>query len=172
VVACCEANVGVVLNFVEKQVVAHAYVPGDDDAVKELVKDLAARLNFPKKKFGFRLGTTIVYEDIGLLHWLSRVVWDQGRNLGQAVELVHLQVAVEMLNQAMVPQGQSLLDVIAREQPHLGIKVEAGKELNESSLAQSGFFVIRGFLVRSLKRRPFRNCLNACCGARNGRIIF
>jgi hypothetical protein len=151
-VACCEANVGVVLNFVDELVVAHAYVPGDDEAVKELVKDLAARLNFPRE-FGFRLGTARGYEDVGLLHWLSRVVWDKGRDLGQPVELTRLQVAVELFRQEVVPQGQSFLDLIAKTQPWGDIKVEVGKELNEiniASLAKSGFFVVRDFLSSSL----------------------
>jgi hypothetical protein len=148
-VACCEANVGVLLNFVERQIVAHAYVSEDEDVVRELVTDLAVKLEFPKT-FGFRLEMVSGYEDVGLLHWLSRAVWDQGRDVCQAVEFVRLEVAVEMFNQAMVPHGQSLLDLIAKEQPRLPVKVEAGKDLNIASLAKSGFFVIRGFFSSSL----------------------
>jgi hypothetical protein len=91
------------------------------------------------------------YEDIGLLHWLSRVVWAKGVGANHLMELVRLQSAMEMFRQDLVLQGLSVLDLIGKEQPPWVINVEQGKSLNKetaASLAKSGCFVIRGFLCQ------------------------
>jgi flagellar biosynthesis GTPase FlhF len=152
-VACYEASVGIVLNIVEKQIVAHAYIPMDEESVQELAHGLLGRLKLPEN-FGFKFVVVSGYEDAGLLHWLSRVVWAKGVGVNHPVELVRLQCAMEMFKQDLVPCEVSLLDLIAKDQqPPLVMKVEQGKSLNEdaiASLSKSGFFVIRGFLSRDL----------------------
>ncbi len=151
-VACFDVNVGVLLNFIERKIVVCAYEPLDEDVVQDLVKTIAEKLKFPKKHlFEFRqIGG---YENVGLLHWLSREVWGCGRDANCPVELVRVQVALEMFKQDLFPQDQSFLGLIAEEQQPLTIRVEQGKELNDEnikSLGKSGFFVIRGFLSNEL----------------------
>jgi hypothetical protein len=62
-----------IAHCVEKRVVVHMYEPLDDHVVQGLVNVLAAKLGFPK---GYCIASHSVngYEDVGLFHWLSRIV--------------------------------------------------------------------------------------------------
>ncbi len=148
-VACCDVHVGVLLNFIEKKVVACCYEPTEDDSLRGLVRTLAEKLNFPKK-YRFELKVVDGYEDIGLLHWLSRIVWGKGQHSACPVELVRLQTAYELFKHGIVPQDQSFLSLIAQEQKPLEYQVGVGKELCVESLTKSGFCIIQGLLSKKL----------------------
>src|SRR5262249_679697 len=85
-VACFDSGAGVLLNFVERKIVVHNYQDADEDTLHELVEALAVRLKFPK----FRVESRVVsgFEDVGLLHWLSHVVWGEKEKLEVPPELL------------------------------------------------------------------------------------
>lgn len=102
-IACCDENVGIVLNFAKRTIVAHMYEPMDKDQVQALVGEVAKTLDFPEN-YHFCSETLNGFEDVGLLHWLSEIVWGNGqRETTGLVELVRLQVALELLNQELIP---------------------------------------------------------------------
>jgi hypothetical protein len=119
--------------------------------VRAVVGEAGKRLDFPAKH-RFQIEMMSGFEDVGLLHWLSHVVW--GGTLQQQakypVELVRLQVAMELFKQELIPPKQSFLSLVVEQQKPLNAELASGKELNEESLATSGFCIVRGFLSKKL----------------------
>jgi broad-specificity NMP kinase len=76
-VAHCGVGAGLILNLFDKQVIVHNYEHSDEETLKDVVKTVAEKLNFPKR-YTCEFHTVNGYEDVGLLHWLSRVVWGEG----------------------------------------------------------------------------------------------
>jgi hypothetical protein len=141
-VVCYDVSVGIVLNLVEKNIVAHVFEPLDEAAVLAVVRKIAVELNFPKKHH-FQHKVVMGYEDIGMLHWLSQVVCgrDQRAGVNCPVELVRLQVAFELFKQEFIPMEQSFMSLIARQQQPLEFEIATGKELNVDSLTSVPFSI-------------------------------
>ncbi len=148
-IAYVELGVGFVLNWPEKKIVAHSYARSEEDAVQDAARMLAQKLKFPKKH-GWEFQSVNGYEDVSLLHWLSRIVWGKGRGADCPVELLRLQVAYECKKLDLVPQDLSFLELIKREQPPHHFQVDEGSELNVESLMRTGFFIIRGLVPAEL----------------------
>jgi hypothetical protein len=77
-------------------------------------------------RFYFEASTC--YEDGGLLHWLSRVVWGKSQHewSNDHVEVVRLQVAFELFKQQLLPPEQSFLSLIAQQQKPVGVEIKCG----------------------------------------------
>jgi hypothetical protein len=109
----------------------------------------------------------ICYEDVGLLHWLSRIVWGKSRHeqANDVVEVVRLQVAFELFKQQQLPPEQSFLGLIAQQQKPVVAEVKCSKELDIESLAFASFAA--SFQRSSVQRRPWLNYESARSSAKS-----
>jgi hypothetical protein len=172
-VACCDVGAGVLLNWVEKTIIVHSYERSEPDSLQELVKSLVVRLKFPKKGYQYKHHAVNGYEDIGMLHWLSRIVWAKGCGAGDSVELLRLQLAFEFLKLDLIPRNCSFLDVIRHDQEVQHFEVEESAELNVESLMRTGFVVVRGLVPKKLcSKRVVSELCQSVKQSEHCRLIF